>query len=74
MKIKRQINLKPLKNPQLLKKSPKKNQHNKQINKERNQSRRMAPNKSKISSNLQKRLTVNKKRRIRSRVTPLLAS
>ena len=76
MKIKRQINLKPLKKPQALKKRPIKNLKNKQIYKMRKirRSPRKAPTKSKISSNLHKRRTINKKISLMSRVTLPLAS
>ena len=69
MKIKRQINLKPLKKPQALKKRPIKNLKNKQIYK-----MHKAPTKSKISSNLHKRRTINNKISLMSRVTLPLAS
>ena len=75
MKIKRQINLKPLKKPQALKKRPIKNLKNKQIYKMRKKrSPRKVPTKSKIISNLHKRRTINKKISLMSRVTLLLAS
>ena len=69
MKIKRRINQKHLMKIQLLKKSSINKRRNKQIYKKRKMSRRKTPIKRKNSRNKN-----YKKRRVRSRVTLLLAS